>query len=262
MQTLYKSITFISLLLMGGFNADANQSCKNTTLSASSKFLIELKGLPSKSSKKYKQLVINTQLQLNQNKTYALIDLREFLTEVLGETWFNSLPKDISSQISNGGEILYQQNQKLVVDKPTESQIRGVENLKLWMQEFLIEVLGNQKDINSGFFNVRLARDDNNAVKFDEWHVDGGGASVTLSLYGKGTEILGPASFESQKLSYYAQRGDVWERICKGCKPTIVPAGVALVFFGNKSGVNGLWNPLVHRTPLEAGDRLLIVLRY
>lgn len=218
------------------------------------------RNLPQRNSAEYLKLVQDLQRQVKKNNAYGILDLRSFISEASGLAWANSFPKNVGSQIMYN-EILYSQGREIFKQAPEAWQIEGIANLQKWLKQLIEDALPTAQ-LSSGFTNVRKATANNLGQSFDAWHIDGGDTSVTLSVEGLGTEVLGGAPLNMSVHEYHAIRGGKWETYCPDCKPIIVPAGFAFIFFGSKSGSNGLFSPTIHRTPIKAGSRTLFVIRY
>jgi hypothetical protein len=216
--------------------------------------------LPKRNSMHYLELVQNLRLQLQETNSYAILDLRTYISQLTGHLWANSFPKGVGSQISQG-KILYNKGEKLVEEDPQQWQVEGIENLKIWLKELIGDAIPNIS-LGEGSVNVRKSTEDNQGLIFDEWHVDGGGASVTLAVDGLGTEKLGGAPMGLSVRQYHELRGKDWEAQCPGCQAMTVPTGYAFVFFGSSSGSQRQFEPTIHRTRKKAGSRTLFVVRY
>ncbi len=240
------------------------EELKNENLLNTRKSSKSFSSLPKKGSDDFQLLVESLKSQLDFTHSYAVIDLRKWLSTQVGSDWYQSLPNEMSSQISSGNILSKDRDGKIVV-KPNSSEMQnGINVLTAWMRELIDGALQGQVPLASGFTNLRLASSSKNTdQKVEDWHVDGGHApSVTISLIGPGTEVLGPAPSGYTKREYQSFRAEAWENLCSGCKPFIVPPGFALVFFNAGSPELGLGQPMIHRTPKNFDERLLFVMRY
>ena len=217
------------------------------------------KTLPQIGSPEFLLLVRKVKDQLGSNRSFALLDLSQYITEIDGLSWHKSLVRESSSQIMNG-EILSYFDGKLKIEEANSWQKSDIKYLQEWLQKLISTAIPEIKMAN-GFTNVRNFNNDGEGTSFDKWHLDGSGASVTLAVYGKGTEILGPMPKNMSIQKARSLNGNIWEQNCRGCDPYVVPRGVALIFFG-EDGVSSGYLPVIHRTPLEISSRTLFVIRY
>lgn len=216
--------------------------------------------LPKKNSDRYNELVKDLKQQLNTTGAYAVLDLQSFVSKISGRVWANSFPKGVGAQISSSG-LLFMKDGAVFSEEPAPWQKEEIASLQAWLRELIQDALPNVP-LKEGSTNVRHSTENASGPHFDEWHIDGGHASVTLSVEGVGTEKLGVAPLNLPIQQYYQIRGDKWESYCPDCKAVVVPAGYAFIFFGSQSGAAGQFSPTIHRTPKNAGSRTLFVVRF
>ncbi len=215
--------------------------------------------LPRESSERFREVVAAVRRQFHATNSYAIVDLRPFLSKADSIGWAYSVPPELASQIHDG-RVLYEQNGKLIIKETEPGQLEGIAKLQLWFKAVIAEAAPGL-GLATGFTNVRNSSVQGDGLKFSDWHLDGGRASVTLAVYGSGTEILGPAPLKMTN-GEYGMRGAAWEAYCTDCKPYVVPTGHALIFFGTESGAEASFKPTIHRTPEAQGFRTLFVIRY
>jgi hypothetical protein len=197
--------------------------------------------LPEPGSKEY-GTILNSVKSEFQDKGYAVVDLREYLQK-LDEDLFNSMPAGEPFGIQ-GERAFYKKDGRQIITVPsTEWQKKTIEKIEDWFRGILKSAV-TDKFSDRRIWEARFFTKSGDGVKVEGWHVDNGVLAITLALRGAGTEVLG------------------LENKCQDCKPVIVPAGQALIFFAAAAGKLNLGTPLVHQTPKIEDERLLLVFRY
>lgn len=221
--------------------------------------------LPQPGTAKYKALSKQIRSQLKQTGSYAVLDLSKVFTEIYGRTWNQSLPRNSASQFSKG-EILFSENGQYKSQRAFDSQAHAVDVIQSWLQELIQTSIGRK--LNPRVANLRASIAEERSAEFADWHLDGGGVSVTLSLRGPGTEVLGGVPLAHLvSRQFRSGSGRHWESVCAGCRAITVPEGHALILLGTDAngalGLSGVTlTPTIHRTPNYSGDRILLVYRY
>ncbi len=222
--------------------------------------------LPKKGSPEFQEMTNSIRKQIQINSTFAIIDLSKWISENTGRFWYESLLKESSSQIHNN-ELLFRKGDISQSEPLDLVHLQGTLNLKSWFDDLIKEsvendILMRQTDSLSSFINLRVLPKEDSSCSFHEWHVDGGIAVVTMSFFGQGTEVLGPAPSLENARRYHEYRGSQWEPLCRNCTTTIVSTRHALIFFGSEASDLKIVHPLIHRTPSPALPRSLFVIRY
>lgn len=228
--------------------------------------------LPPPGSPEFQSLAKEVRLQILTNRSFAMIDLRQWITPDLGEHWYQSMLVGDSSQLidssnRNNVKFLYQNTgpsgRNEYFDEPARPwQTAGVANLKFWFHRLLQESLGPEFPVNEGFSNTRLLQGSESGLRFDEWHLDGTKFNVAIGFKNIGPEILGPAPKLKDPNTYASIPRETWPRHCPGCQPRSTPEGYALIFFGVQAAVDKVGYPLIHKTPSGISERLLHIIRF
>lgn len=253
------------------------QGCEAQFLDYKDQSLL-LPKLPRPGSRTYRDLSNQIASQLKRTGSYAVLDLSQIFTPVLGQHWMQAMPQNFASQIMRS-EILYFENGQFKREAAFESQINAIHVIESWMQKLIQSTLDREfrqvihppgwMNLKPGVAGLRASRDQEKGVSFGDWHLDGGGFSVTLSLKGPGTEVLGdvPMEYLGRKRVEMGP-GKHWESVCKAtrggnCQAILVPEGHALILLGTAADGRALrLRPTVHRTPGYTGERLLLVYRF
>lgn len=216
--------------------------------------------LPAKNSPPYKQMVQAVRDQFRKSKSFALIDLSQVVPKEAGMDWYNSMPSENSGSTiywhqplkdrTEGSSYIWPHHRKirweqrgLLQSSPAhESQIQGAEKLTVWFHDLLFEAFDGAVKMTEGSTTVRLinseGKSENSRDRSNEpWHRDGQSLAVILTIQGATTETREPGGESS------------------------VPSGHALIFFGYEGSEYG-YEPLIHRSPPGAKERVLFVIRY
>jgi len=217
--------------------------------------------LPKRGSAEYLKIVNSVREQI-EKKSYAVINLEHVFTESFGQAWFQSMPNKVSSQLY-GDEFLYESPAGQVRVPISKNHEQSVAQFQEWFSHLIQDASGYQ--IESGYTGVRLSTETERGMNFDRWHPDGHAWTVSMAAVGIGTEGLGPIpqGFSMARAPTIVG-GDIdWAKVCVGCRPFTVPRGHALIISGkNNREAESKFPPLIHRSPLEFGERLLFISRY
>lgn len=216
--------------------------------------------LPKKNSVHYIQMVTDLRQQILSTQSFGVIDFTKILPKDLVEFWIQSFPHDRQAWLQdNQLEVVnpttgYSEN----IKKPIET-IRSIQIVEKWLKVFVEDVLQTSLNKQGSNLDIRNSFKGQNHVSAGGWHVDGGRVSISLSLRGPGTEILGPLPAAAVKSGNFDKN---LEKICKSCFPFMVKPGHAVVFFGTGiADIDPKLLPTVHRTPSFDEDRMLILFR-
>lgn len=222
-------------------------------LSPEIKKIFEKLSLPKIDSPKFADIVYKVKSQLEQSRSFAIVDLRDMVNPAL-ITALDEVMKHgpLSTRFSVSRP-----------DKAPESEMEfGIwlfaKELDSWFQSLIKATkLVYVEDVNIANSEMRQSRN-GEGPKSDAWHIDGGRAAVTLSFKGPGTSVLGAYKNSLDLL----RRGTTEELLlagCVGCEPFTVPAGHALIFFAQQAP-EGFY-PTIHATPKTNQDRILFIFR-
>lgn len=217
--------------------------------------------LPERGSAEYLAIVESVREQFLA-KSYAVVNLESIITEGFGQSWFRSMPHEVASQISRD-EFLYESPAGRVAEPISQDHKRSIAVMKEWFAVILQDAI--QFRSSSSYASVRLSTATEKTLNLETWHPDGGTAVVTLAPSGPGTEGLGaiPKGLSMAKVPTTLGGHIDWLKICEGCRPFVVPRGHALIFMGSQDrSPEPMFSPMIHRTPLEFGERVLFVFRY
>lgn len=256
---------FLALSGTFGVNAHGARSCpdlfKEKTAMVSKQRFDLRPALPERGSAAYIQIVESIREQFLA-KSYAVVNLESIFTEALGKSWYLSMPHKVGSQISRD-EFLYESPEGRVAESISQDHKRSIAATKEWFSVILQDAI--QFRSGSSYASVRLSTATEKTLNLEMWHPDGGTAVVTLAPFGPGTEGLGaiPKGLSMAKAPTTLGGHIDWLKVCQGCRPFIVPRGHALIFMGTQDrSPEPIFSPLIHRTPLEFGERVLFVFRF